>query len=271
MCESFLSFPYLPNDILFHIISLLKRSDCTILYWTCHRLRLLVKNRMSTYSTICQDAAADGNLRVIKWAIQKGCPYDLNYCEYIAAIHGHLNVLQWIATRGYKPIFRTYRMAILNGHLNIIKWIHQKKYTFIKMGIEIAVQQENVEILEWIYGHYNYPLTSDLFYFATFGGSVGVLEWLYCHYCPNNRNDISLCMSAALNNRLDMLKWMRKRDFPWDTGVTLVAAYGGHLELFKWAIMNGCPWDRVMCYHIAIHNNKREIIEYIKYINEEPK
>ena len=42
---------------------------------------------------------------------------------------------------------------------------------------------------------------------------------------------------------LEVLKWARENDCPWDEYTCRAAAKGGHLETLKWARENGCPWD----------------------------
>ena len=52
-----------------------------------------------------------------------------------------------------------------------------------------------------------------------------------------------MCLDAAENGHLDMLKWAR-RQFPlcpWDWQTTAMAAEKGHLDVLMWAHKHGCP------------------------------
>ena len=49
------------------------------------------------------------------------------------------------------------------------------------------------------------------------------------------------CANAAHGGHLEVLKWARENDCPWDGRTCAFAANGGHLELL--ARENGCPWD----------------------------
>ncbi len=49
----------------------------------------------------------------------------------------------------------------------------------------------------------------------------------------------ALCSNAAKNNRLDILIWAYKNNFPWDADVTFYASYGGFGEMLNYAISNG--------------------------------
>ena len=47
---------------------------------------------------------------------------------------------------------------------------------------------------------------------------------------------------AAFGGHLEVLKWARENDCPWDEETCAGAAAHGHLEVLKWARANGCPW-----------------------------
>ena len=53
----------------------------------------------------------------------------------------------------------------------------------------------------------------------------------------------SLCMWAAGEGQLEILKWLHENDFPWDEERRARAALGGHLEVLQWLRANGCPWN----------------------------
>jgi hypothetical protein len=61
----------------------------------------------------------------------------------------------------------------------------------------------------------------------------------------------SLCRLAAGGGQLEILKWLRANDFPWDEETSSGAAYRGHLEVLRWARANGCPWNESTCYYAA--------------------
>ena len=50
-----------------------------------------------------------------------------------------------------------------------------------------------------------------------------------------------LCMWAAGAGQLEILKWLRENDFPWDEETCAAAALNGHLEVMQWLRANGCP------------------------------
>ncbi len=75
------------------------------------------------------------------------------------------------------------------------------------------------------------------------------------HYNFIYKYDIEICWNAAKFNRLNILKWARKNDCPWDERTCSKAAQFGHLDCLQWARENGCPWDEDTCYRAALNGH----------------
>lgn len=63
-------------------------------------------------------------------------------------------------------------------------------------------------------------------------GDFELLELLY-EKIPHRFNE-GVCLLAAKYGRLDMLKWLRERDVPWDPSTMDAAAEYGHVSILKW-------------------------------------
>ena len=61
-----------------------------------------------------------------------------------------------------------------------------------------------------------------------------------------------LCTLAAGEGQLEILKWLRENDFPWNKCTCRYAVNGWHLEVLQWARESGCPWDEKTCAHAAL-------------------
>jgi hypothetical protein len=63
--------------------------------------------------------------------------------------------------------------------------------------------------------------------------------------------DERVCIEVASVGRLDVLKWLRRRDppCPWNTCVCRCAALNGHLDVLIWLRSQDppCPWDTFVC------------------------
>jgi hypothetical protein len=75
-------------------------------------------------------------------------------------------------------------------------------------------------------------------------GRLDILKWARENNCPWNKDT---CSEAALFGHLEVLKWIRKNGCPWDTDTCSSAARRGHSEILKWARENGCPWNEETC------------------------
>ena len=75
---------------------------------------------------------------------------------------------------------------------------------------------------------------------AALEGRLQVLKWAREHGCEWGDNT---CASAASSGRLEVLKWLREHGCPWNSSTCERAAEGGHLEVLKWAREHGCPWS----------------------------
>jgi len=59
--------------------------------------------------------------------------------------------------------------------------------------------------------------------------------------------DHKTCYNAAYGGYLEILKWARENNCPWNEYTCTCAASGGHLETLKWARENNCPWNEFTC------------------------
>ena len=73
----------------------------------------------------------------------------------------------------------------------------------------------------------------------------------------------SLCALAAALGQLEILKWLRENNFPWDEETCRRAASGGHLEVLQWACANGCPWNEDTCKYAA-NGGHLEVLQWAR-------
>ncbi len=78
-------------------------------------------------------------------------------------------------------------------------------------------------------------------------------------------DDHLVAMYAARGGHLDVLRWAREHDCPWDDGTCWSAAEGGHLEVLQWARAHGCPWSKSMCAATS-----REHPETLAWVRQQP-
>ena len=79
---------------------------------------------------------------------------------------------------------------------------------------------------------------------AARGGHLEVLKWARANECPW---DDYMCAEAASGGHLEVLQWLRAEKCPWDKRTCKFAAECGHLEVLQWARANGCLWNAQTC------------------------
>src|SRR5438045_1734793 len=84
-------------------------------------LEILLKCNHLYRHNITTGAASGGHIKILEWAITKGFKLDVNECAY-AASYGKLETLKWLRQNNCPWNTSTCENAALNGHLKILKW-----------------------------------------------------------------------------------------------------------------------------------------------------
>lgn len=92
-------------------------------------------------------------------------------------------------------------------------------------------------------------------------GYLNVLQWLHAdgYY---NFTTITISM-AACSGSLELVKWLREKQCPWNVTTTESAACGGNVELLEWLVMNGCPIDYDRCAYSASETGSLGILQWL--------
>ena len=89
-------------------------------------------------------------------------------------------------------------------------------------------------------------------------GHLEILKWARSQDCPWDK---WTCAAAAEGGHLKVLKWARSQGCTWNSYTCSHAAKGGHLKVLKWARSNGCPWNTITCIYAAAHG-RLEVLKY---------
>jgi hypothetical protein len=90
-------------------------------------LKYLRQNRKIPWDVAtCAAAAWIGNLEILKWARENGCPWDKRTCEN-AARNGHLELLKWARENGAPWDDETCASALKGKHFNVVKYYVEER------------------------------------------------------------------------------------------------------------------------------------------------
>ena len=104
--------------------------------------------------------------------------------------------------------------------------------------------------------------TDDICLYAAYGGHLEVLKWARDNDCPW---DGDTCSNAAECGHLEVLKWALEEACPLHESPCDAAARGGYLSVLMWARENRYPWNETTCAYAAQNGH----LEVLKWAREE--
>ena len=183
-------------------------------------IKYVEKDNIKYTKTLMIEAAKNGNKDILKWGLNRGLMIDNDIAEEACGL-GDLKIVKWMLKKCDETIFdvSSWNKAAENGNLNILKYLNKKCTT---------------------------KFDSDVFYYATRGGSMRCLKYLF----DLSVHDLSLPFwnliayyGAIENGDLRMVKWLKKNYCPWDSRVLYKAMEHDKVDIFNWIVENGCELD----------------------------
>ena len=135
-------------------------------------------------------------------------PLRLKTAYSYAAGGGNLEVLEWLHNTGCPWVDEITCAAATGGHLKVLKWLHNHGCPWDRWTCAYAAGSGHLRMLQWARQH-NCPWTWATPAFAAEGGHLAVLQWAREHGCPW---DYYTCMLAAEAGQLEVLQWVRENN-----------------------------------------------------------
>jgi hypothetical protein len=197
---------------------------------------------------LCDIAAREGNLTVLKYLRSIQCPWDTATCAF-AAINGHLDVIKWCRQNGCPWNSDTCSNAAENGHLDIIKWCRENGCDWDRFTCPNAAENGHLDVVKWCRQN-GCEWNAWTCAMAAENGHLDVIQWCRQNGCPW---DDYTCAYAAQNGHLEVLQWCCENGCPWNYRTCLYAAKNGHINVLKWCRQNGFPWDNAKEFRKWMH------------------
>jgi hypothetical protein len=188
---------------------------------------------------VLRAAATHGHVDVIIGAIawarewSRGCMYGLRGYEAVclaAARAGQLDVLEWALrassipnwalTYGQPGASRVLEAAATAGQVGVLAWLLTKGF----------VQDDDHPVARQLMAQH-----------AALSGHRNVIEWILTTETAGSLGS-KVGELAAAGGHLELLRFLREREFTLDASVCYAAAKSGHLHILQWARSVGCPW-----------------------------
>jgi hypothetical protein len=185
-------------------------------------------------------AALHGHLDVIEWLCDRDCPWDGHELCCNAALGGHLDIVEWVMQHGSKWDLWAAALAASNGHANVLDWIHDNGYGWDARVIERAARQGHHDIIRWARSR-GCAWPSGLARILAQNAAWDALEWAVSDGCPWG---VGTAAQIARHGNLSMLKWARSRGRLWhdnkeEEEMCTRAAKGGHIHVLGWLESQG--------------------------------
>lgn len=170
---------------------------------------IVIKERVYDVRKICETAARLGYLKVLQWLFRQGLPFNAPNCAREATIGGHLEVLKWFDESNFAWDSGGYTcgIAAMWGHLEMLQWAMSKGSACYAIVCAVAAERGDLPMLEWARAN-NVPWDESVCTAAAKCGHLGVLQWAREHGAPWN---ISKCLRVAGEGRhLVITSWIRE-------------------------------------------------------------
>lgn len=138
------------------------------------------------HDNLCDHASNVGNLELMQWARQRGCPWTTETTSRATSIHS-FHVLKWAVENGCPVNLEVAEICSLRGYFDILKWAHLKHLPFSSWVSIFAASNGRLDILKWLHDQnyeWNYV---DGFYNAVLNNHWHVVEWMVRHGYVNLR------------------------------------------------------------------------------------
>lgn len=122
-----------------------------------------------------------GHLDVLKWALEH--LKHLHVTDGMmdrAAEGGHLEMAQFIRSKGTTGTGKTLDKAAVNGHLEVLKWLHNHRKGHCSTGaMDGAVLANRLDIVQWLHANRTEECTTKAMDVAVKRGWMEMVIWLH--------------------------------------------------------------------------------------------
>ncbi len=139
-----------------------------------------------------------------------------------------------------------------SGLLNkVVQWIHWQWQLPLDMGISTSSSGLDKKAVNG---------DSRTTTAAARYGHLDLLKWLRLNNCPWDEWTIS---QAVRGGRIDIVIWLHEAGCPSDQNTCTSAVQMGHLDILKWLLANGYPYDMITLLSTAKIYGHSQLVDYL--------
>ncbi len=216
------------------------------------KLKHITDHYVGSNSNYFKHYIREGYLDLVKYFFKKVEPECItkNFISNNSIEYGHLDVLKYLHENGFKPDRSSYDLAVSLGHIHILEYLESIGVQTDEGYLETAISKKQLESIKYLHKK-GCEFSEENFYDAVSIGDLKIVEYLFNNGCPinigddlyNNSNDLHTNIASRRNN-LEVLKFLHKNGFPWDSTTVLSALEHSYsIDCLKYLIENNCPYN----------------------------
>ncbi len=198
-----------------------------------------------------------------------------SYTEFLRNCinNGHVNILEWLSSKGIEPLAHDIEHAIVNNHINVCKFFAEKN--LLPLFWKSNLLYKSIEMLKWLISK-DYTCSSNDSYQAVIDGKLDIVKFLVERkiYPPFAAVNV-----AIQNGNLDIVQYFYDNEWIFShsgamqntTKLTslleinaILAAQHGHLHILKFFETKGFQMN-IVFLDMVIDEWKRDHINILEY------
>lgn len=253
----------LSNPIYFE--SAAANPDIRILKWLC-------KKHFTWSLSVCSIIAANGYIDNLAWCIDNNLAWDI-YDVCIEAVNSEqLDVLKWLDKHNY---FNPFQFNIVTGNLRLccknyelIKWLCDKNCGLPQNICDVFASHNNLEMLKWAH-RIGYRFDNSICKWPIKFGNVKMLRWLFRNGCERKIN-ASFIEWTLIYCKPEIFRWACDKNFVMPNNMCDILIEHGRINLLKWYLKcyhkrYHCEVSNTMCKYLVKYGDFKTIMLLHKY------
>lgn len=168
-------------------------------------IKKYLRNDTLVKQTTLYGACLFGDLSIVEYLYEHSQEETMELCYSAASKGGHIDILEWLYSKGLRCNINAYSGAAYYGHLDVVKWLYEHKFTICTHSTYVCATINNhIKIINWLYEELKIPYDSDMTQTAAEHGHLNILKFV-----PPDVSDVShCCWKAAQKGHIHVVEWL---------------------------------------------------------------
>jgi hypothetical protein len=179
------------------------------------------------------------------------CPWD-EAVPSIAAERGNLEMVRWLCEHGCPwQEYCILNKAVSSGSIELTAWVKQQPDVVCNQDtMNTAARKGFTAVCEYLYAE-QCPWSAQTCFCAAVDGHVDTLRWLHENGCPWNA--AHTCEAAAAGGSIDVIEYVVQQGivFTPELLTVMLNAAGNKLAAAQWLRQQGAEWPDLLYYLIS--------------------